>query len=109
MGRACGMSGVKRNIFRFGGKACRRRFQKDLGMYWMIILKWIFKKQDDREWTDSRGLGKEQVASCCENVAEHLASIKCGPHREWLKILACWEGSCFMEYVLVVLFIYIIY
>jgi hypothetical protein len=35
----------------FGGKACRRRFLKDIGMDWMIVLKWIFKKQDDREWT----------------------------------------------------------
>jgi len=43
--------------------------------------------------------------SCCEHVDEHLASIKCGAaYQQWLKILACWEGSCFMEYVLVVLF-----
>jgi len=58
---------------------------------------------------DSKGLGKERVASCCEHVDEHLASIKCGAYQEWLKILACWGSSCFMEYVLVVLFIYIIY
>jgi hypothetical protein len=29
----------------FGGKACRRRLLKDIGM------DWIFKKQDEREWT----------------------------------------------------------
>jgi len=58
---------------------------------------------------DSKGPGTEQVASCCERVDERLASIKCGAYREWLKILACWEGSCFMEFVLAVLFLYIIY
>jgi hypothetical protein len=59
MGRVCGMSGVKGYVDTgFGGKACRRRPLKDVGMDWMIILQWIFKKQDDKEWTGSKRPGK---------------------------------------------------
>ena len=29
-----------------------------MGMDWMIILKWILKKQDDREWTGFKRPGK---------------------------------------------------
>jgi hypothetical protein len=62
-----------------------------------------------RNGLDPKGLGKEHMASCFEHVDEHLASTECGAHQEWLKILACWEGFCFIEYIVVLLFMYIIY
>jgi hypothetical protein len=47
------------------------------------------------------------MVNCCEHVDEHLASIKCGAYKKGLKILACWEGSCFIECVLVYWFCYL--
>jgi len=45
---------------------------------WIIIIKWMFKKQDGRPWTGFIWLRIDTLVVCCENGNEPSSSIKCG-------------------------------
>jgi hypothetical protein len=57
---------------------------EDPGVYWRIILRWVFRKRDRGAWTGMIRLGRA-VAGTCECGNEPTGSIKYGEFLDWLR------------------------